>query len=608
MEYLTLFLILGGALALLVTNRTPPDAVGLLVVIALLLTGSASLGEAFAGFSHPATLTVAGLLVLSAGVQRTGVTDRLAVWIRRRPWKSAKSLLRLQSGLVASISAFISNTATVAVFLPVVLSVARERNFSPSRFLIPLSYASLLGGTCTVIGTSTNIVVSSLLVDHDLEPIGMFELLPVGLVITLLGLVYLTTIGYRMLPERRKGRDLADAYHLRRYLTEVEIEPGSHLVGLSMEQSRLSELYDLDVLEIHRGEARIAPETGTILLEHDVLLVRAPIVSIRKIREEEGVRLRSEVKIETGDLLGEGMVLAEAVVPPGSPLEHRTLHQSAFRNRHGVTALAIYHHREYIRDRVGRIPVSIGDVLLLYGPRRRLRALAGRPEILSVVQTLPPRPRRRLGRVSLAIVALTVTVAALGWVSLVKAVVGGSALMVLTGCLSLGETYRAIDRRTILLLAGMISLGLTMERHGAAGYHGRAPHGTGGGAGSLGAARRHLSGHPGPHRARHQQRLRGDHDPAGHRHRQRFRARPAALRHRRGLRRLRVLPDPLRLPDQHVRLRPGGLQVHRLRPGGAAAVDPLLAGGEHPDPGPVAAHPGATLEVPPATETRILGP
>jgi di/tricarboxylate transporter len=469
-EYLSLFLILGGALALLVSNRLPPDAVGLLVVVALLLTGSASLGEAFAGFSHPATLTVAGLLVLSAGVQRTGVTDRLAVWIRRRPWKSAGSLLRLQSGLVASVSAFISNTATVAVFLPVVLSVARERNFSPSRFLIPLSYASLLGGTCTVIGTSTNIVVSSLLEEHGLRPIGMFELLPVGIVLTLGGVLYLTTIGQRLIPERLQGSDLTEAYHLRRYLTEVEIEPGSHLVGSTLELSRLSELYDLDVLEIHRGLRRIAPSLETGLLESDVLLVRAPVAAINKIREAEGLRLRAETKIEMGDLLGEGMVLAEAVVPPGSPLEHRTLKQSAFRNRHGVTALALYHHREYIRDRVGRIPISVGDVLLLYGPRRRLRVLAGRPEILSVVQTLPPRPRRRLAKLSLAIVALTVLVAALGWVSLVKAVVGGAALMVLTGCLSLVETYRAIDRRTILLLAGMISLGLTMERHGAAGY------------------------------------------------------------------------------------------------------------------------------------------
>ncbi len=470
MEYLTLFLILAAALALLVTNRLPPDGVGLAVMLALMFTGTASPAGALIGFAHPATLTVAAVLILSAGVQRTGITDGIALWMRRHAWRSEAGLLRLQSGLVASISAFISNTATVAVFLPVTLSVTRERNFSPSRFLIPLSYASLLGGMCTVIGTTTNIVVASLVTEHNLRPLGMFEFFPVGIVLTVSGILYLTTLAPRLLPVRRGEGDLATAYHLRKYLTEVEIVPRSHLAGRTLERSQLSELYDLDVLEIHRGDMRIPPSPSTVLLEHDVLLVGAPLTTIRAVQETEGIRLRSEVKSDVGDLLGGGMVFAEAVVPPGSPLENRTLKESAFRNKYGVTALALYHHREYIRERVGRVPIGVGDVLLLYGPKSRLRDLAGFSEILSVVQILPPRPRRRLGKVAVLVVALTVLVATTGAVSLVKAVVGGAALMVLSGCLTLRETYRAIDRRTIFLLAGMISLGLTMERTGAASY------------------------------------------------------------------------------------------------------------------------------------------
>jgi di/tricarboxylate transporter len=468
LEYLTLFVILAAALALLVTNRMPPDGVGLAVMLALMFTGTASPAQALIGFAHPATLTVASVLILSAGVQRTGITDGLALWMRRHSWRSEGGLLRLQSGLVASMSAFVSNTATVAVFLPVTLSVARDRNFSPSRYLIPLSYASLLGGMCTVIGTSTNIVVASLVTEHGLRPLGMFEFFPVGIVLTVIGILYLTALAPKLMPTRRPGEDLATAYHLRKYLTEVEIVPRSHLAGRTLEKSHLSELYDLDVLEIHRGEMRIPPSPNTVLLEHDVLLVGAPLATIRAIQETEGIRLRSEMKSDVGDILGGGMVLAEAVVPPGSPLENRSLKQSAFRNKYGVTALALYHHRETIRERVGRIPLAVGDVLLLYGPKSRLRALAGFSEVLSVVQILPPRPRRRLGKLSVLVVALTVTVAATGVVSLVKAVVGGAALMVFSGCLTLRETYRAIDRRTIFLLAGMISLGLTMERTGAA--------------------------------------------------------------------------------------------------------------------------------------------
>jgi di/tricarboxylate transporter len=203
-------------------------------------------------------------------------------------------------------------------------------------------------------------------------------------------------------------------------------------------------------------------------MEHDVLLVHAPLDQIRLIQETEGIRLRSEVKVELGDLVAGGMVLAEAVVPPGSPLENRSLKQASFRNKYGVTALALYHRRETIRERVGRVPLRTGDILLLYGSKARLRQLAGFPEVLSLVKILPPRPRRHRALSSVLILGITVLVAASGAVSLVTAAVAGAAIMVVSGCLSLRETYRAIDRRTIFLLAGMISLGLTMERSGAA--------------------------------------------------------------------------------------------------------------------------------------------
>lgn len=470
MEYIGLFLILIGALVLLITNRMPPDGVGLCVIVALIVTGQATTAEAFAGFSHPATLTVASILILSAGVQRTGVVDNIAVWFRRHARTSERRLLRIQTAVVAPVSAFISNTATVAVFLPVVLSVTRERGYSPSRFLIPLSFASLLGGMCTLIGTSTNVVVSTLALDHGLEPMRMFDFVPVGVAVAVVGFIYLIVLAPRLTFPRREGDNLAAAYHLRRYLTEVEILRGSDLGGKTLEQSRLAELHDMDVLEIHRG-GLVIPATATADLEEgDVLLVRASLTTIRSIQESQGIRLRSEAKVELGDLVAGGMLLAEAVVPPGSPLENRSLERASFRNQYGVTAIALYHHREYIQDRVGRVPLHTGDVLLLYGSKHQLRRLAGRPEVLSVVKVLPPRPRRRLGRLSLLILGATVAGAATGLVNLVTVAVAGAALMVLTGCLTLRETYRSIDRRTILLLAGMISLGMAMERSGAAAF------------------------------------------------------------------------------------------------------------------------------------------
>jgi di/tricarboxylate transporter len=250
----------------------------------------------------------------------------------------------------------------------------------------------------------------------------------------------------------------------------VEVLPGSDLVGNSLGSSGLTDRYDLDVIGIHRATRSIEITPGTLLEEHDVLLVRAALDTIRRIQDDPQLQLRPEAKIELSDLVSGGMLLAEALVPPGSPLDGRTLQQTGFRKRYGVTALALFHHREYIQERVGRIRLHIGDMLLLYGSKENLRELAGFSEVVSVVKVLPPRPRRSRSRLALVIVAATVGAAASGSVSLEIASVAGAALMVMTGCLNLRETYRAMDRRTILLLAGMISLGLSLERSGAAAY------------------------------------------------------------------------------------------------------------------------------------------
>ena len=468
MEHVELLLILVGAVILLVTDRLPPDGVGLAVIVSLVLTGASSTMEALAGISHPATIAVAAILILSAGVQRTGVSDSIAFWLRRHVRRSQRRLLVMQTALVTPLSAFLSNTATVAVFLPVILSICRDRGLSPSKFLIPLSYASLIGGMCTLIGTSTNIVVASLVPAYDVEPMRMFEFAPVGLMVALLGAAYLVVLGPYVIPTRRPAESLDGDYHLRRYLTEVEILPGSPIAGRTLEQSRLSELYDLDVIEIQRRDVRFTPAENAVILVGDVLLVRAPLATIRHIESTGGIRFRMEAKLEAADLQGGGMVLAEAVVPPGSPLDHRTLKEVGFRNKYGVTALAAYHHREYIGEKVGLIPLRIGDVLLLYGPKTRLRYLAAFPEVLSLVQVHPPRPRKNRAAICLTILGLTVLAAALGVVSLVQATVGGATLCVMTGCLSLREAYRAIDRRIVFLLAGMISLGLTFQRTGVA--------------------------------------------------------------------------------------------------------------------------------------------
>lgn len=468
MEHVTILAVLLAAFGFLIFSRVPREWVGLGVVVALIFTGQATPQQALAGFAHPAVLVVASLLVISGGVQRTGVVEVVAAWMRRAAGRSERAFLALQTALVTPVSAFLSNTAVVAVFLPMVLAAARERNFSASRLLMPLSFASLLGGMCTLIGTSTNVVVANLAVDHGLAPLGMFEFAPVGALIAVIGVLYLLFVMPVLIPDRRPAGDLAGAYPLRRYLTEVEVMPGSHLAGLTLEASRLAASHDLEVLEIHRGTMRLSPVGGTVLMERDTLIVHAPIEAIRSVQEREGVRIRSEGKIDLPDLVGPGMRLAEAVVPPDSPLDGRTLKEAAFRNRFGVTALAIYHRREVVREKVGKVELRVGDVLLLHGSENRLKELDDSPEVVSLVQIHPPRARRRLAPVALGILCLTVFFTATGLVGIVKAVLLGAVLTLVTGCLTFREVPRQVDWRTLMLLASMIALGLAMERTGAA--------------------------------------------------------------------------------------------------------------------------------------------
>ncbi|NNF07441.1 MAG: SLC13 family permease [Candidatus Eisenbacteria bacterium] len=469
MEHLAVFAILIFALGFLIFSRLPADGVAMAVIVLLILTGTSTPAQALVGFAHPATLIVASVLLISAGIQRTGVVDGLALWMRRRAGKSQTKFLKLQTAIVTPMSAFLSNTAVVAVFLPLVLTASRDRGYSVSRLLMPLSFASLIGGMCTLIGTSTNVVVAKLAEDHGLGSIGMFDFVPIGIIIAIPGLLYLIYVAPRIVPDRRKQDSMTGDYHMRRYLTEVEVLPEAHLVGKKLLDSGLRQEFDLEVLEIERpGGSRFTPNSATSLAAGDVLLVSVPLNMLRQIQHSTDLRLRTEAKIDLKDLTQGGLTLAEAVVPPGSPLERRTLQSYNFRNRFGVTALALYHQREYIRERVGKSELRIGDTLLLLGTKERLRYLAGLPEVLSVVQVHAARPRRALSWIAVAILILTVGLAASGVLDLVKAVIGGAALMLVTGCLTVREAFRSVDRQTIFLLAGMISLGMAMERTGAA--------------------------------------------------------------------------------------------------------------------------------------------
>jgi di/tricarboxylate transporter len=462
---LILCLILAGAVVLFVTEWLRVDLVALLALAALVMTGLLGPEEAVLGFSNPATIVVGCMYVLSAGLDRTGALERLSAAIR---WAGRGHPVLLSTFLMitaAVFSAFVNNTAVVAVLLPTAMELARTERMSVSRLLIPLSFAAMFGGTCTLIGTSTNNLVSSIAADAKLGAFRMFEFLPLGLVLTVTGIGMLVAIGLWWIPARKGIGEAIDEYRLREYLAEVEVLADSPLVGRSPLEPGLG----LDVIGIIRGSRKIlAPMRTDAILAGDLLLVEGPVQEILEIRRKEGLVLRGDFQFHDKDLTSAEVSLFEAIVAPGSRFEGLSLKQLDFRRRYGLNALAIRRSGETVRQKVGRVALKMGDALLLQGRREDVQALGAGTELIPLGPIGIRQPRREKIPLAILIVAAIVVTAAMGWVSILTGALLGSVLMVGTGCLKLEEAYDAIDWKIIFLLAGVIPLGHAMITTGTA--------------------------------------------------------------------------------------------------------------------------------------------
>lgn len=470
LEIVLVLAILAAAVACFATDRLPVDLVALMVLSALLASGILTPEQAVSGFSNTATVTVAAMFVLSGGLARTGAVSLLGRQLAAVGRLGLRPALAALMALIGVVSAFINNTAAVAIFLPIVLGMARDMEVSPSKLLIPLSFASMFGGVCTLIGTSTNILVSSIAEQHGEPALGMFELSPLGLALGAAGGLYMLTIGLRIIPERRGGGDLAQSYGMGDYLTEILVLPESPAVGLPLSESPLVRDLDLDVLEIDRdGRPMPAPGARTVLEAGDLLRVRCDVQKIVRAEKQEGIVLKSGLKWRGGDLRGpSGAALLEAVIAPGSALEGKTLKEAGFRQIYGGTALAIRHRGEVMRERLGTTRLRSGDVLLVEIRRDRVEAMQRNPDFVIASEVGLEEPRRDKLLVAAAIVAGVVATAALGILPIVAGAVLGSVLMVLTRCLTLDEAYQAIEWRVVFLLGGVLPLGIALESTGAA--------------------------------------------------------------------------------------------------------------------------------------------
>jgi len=457
------------ATVLLATERLRADIVAMLILAALVLLRVLEPGQALAGFANPATVTVACMFVLSAGLQASGVVQYVGDRLLRHGPKSETGLLVLTALLVAPISAFINNTAAVAVFLPIVLRACQDRKISPSHLMMPLSFFAMLGGTCTLIGTSTNILVSSFADDRGMRPFGMFEFSSLGLVLLVAGSAYILLVGRHLIPERIQPESLTEGFHLNPYLAEVVVIEGSPLIGLTLRGARLGERYDLEVLgHVRQSVMRTVPDGFGALLADDILLVKAQAAALLQLRDAAGIAVRSGKKPGDADLRSEQSALVEAVVTPNSELEGRSLKSTDFRNRFGATALAIRRHGEDIREKIGHIRLQIGDELLILVQRRSLARLRRESSFVILQEVDVPLVKPLQALTAILIVAGVVVMATTGLYRIVDAAIVGAVLMVITGCLPARKAYSNIDWQVVFLLAGLIPLGIALETTGAA--------------------------------------------------------------------------------------------------------------------------------------------
>jgi len=453
------------AVVLFITEWLPPALVAISVLGTLLVTGIVSPDRGFSGFSDSATVTVAAMFVLSAGLEQTGAVEGLG--------NSIASLLEAHRRLgwiaivvaAAVASGFINNTAVVAVLIPILIRSAKDVEMSPSRLLMPVSFASMLGGVCTLMGTSTNLIVSSIVSDHGQAPLGFFEMLPLGAVFAVTGLVYLAVVR-PFIPQRRGGQDLTESFSMGRFLTRATLLASSPSVGKPLGRCPLTTELDLEVVAVSRGGDPLQVHDDLVLEPNDVLQVRGPREAMRTMEIREGLSLGLN-ELSDHDVEDTEMMLVEVVVTPRSAITGQALSQVALWDRFAARPLAIRHYGEIEHEALQDRTLVEGDLLLLLVPRNKRRAL-DRAQDLIVISGEPLQPVHadRLP-VAVGIVALVVLLAATGVLPVVVGAPVGAVVMVVTGCIELDDAYQAIDWDVVFLLAGMLALGAAFGETGA---------------------------------------------------------------------------------------------------------------------------------------------
>ncbi len=456
------------AIALFATERISVDLITFLLLIALVSGGVLGPQEAFAGFSSDIIIILGAIFVISGALRETGVLDLLGGRILKLAGTSQNRLLLFLMAITAGVSAFMNNTTVTAMFLPPTVGVARRAKLSASRLLMPLAFASILGGTCTLIGTSTNVAVSGYIRKAGMPELGMFEITPVGLVIVAVGMAYMMFIGKRLLPEHKEA-SLTANYSMREYMSEIIVLPNSPLIGQKSYDSDLNVL-EFRILQIVRGERELVPGHEVTIAEGDTLLVEGKAETLMKVKKIEGIEFKPEFALGDLHLQSADMRIAEVLLTMQSELHGRTLKEARFRQYHGITVLAIYRQGQSLREGIGDTVLRAGDLLLVQGEAERMEGLHAHPGLSLLGQVSEPLYHPRKGLLTICFFGTAVLIGGLGVVPLSIAFLSAAVLTILMRCVSVERAYGFVDWRLLVLIGGMTAFGTAMEKTGAAAY------------------------------------------------------------------------------------------------------------------------------------------
>jgi di/tricarboxylate transporter len=456
-----------AAMMMFVWGKVRIDIIALCVLVALFVLKLIEPEQVLYGLANDATVTIAAMFIISAGLVRTGLVEWTARQLDRLAGKTEIRLMLIISLTAAILSAFIINAAIVAIFIPVSMVLARSRKIAASRVLIPLSFASQFGGVCTIVGSSTNLIVNSIVVKNGMEPFGFFEFLPLGIAMVGAGLVYLAAVGRWLLPVRKGEAEDVDKYRLVDYLAELQVTEKSSLIGETWETGRMDRETKVDLANLLRGTKAVSRPVKTRIKPGDILLLHGNVEAILDLESKYGLKILKDARVKDGHLSTHNMKLSEVLIPPDSNLIGRTLGEAAFFRRHRLMVLAIQRRGKTIRDRLADIKLNENDVVLLQGDKDDITHIMNSPNAVVTNELTDLYLRKNRAFLALAIILAVVLLTTLNVMPIMLAAVLGAVAMVVTQCLTIDEAYKAVDWKIIFLLAGVLPMGLALEESGA---------------------------------------------------------------------------------------------------------------------------------------------